>query len=304
MPQPSPHKGEQEKDFISRCMSDDVMKRDYPKLKQRLAVCYTEWRAKHGKAVLPEAISKSIIWEKISPDAQVEAKAEKADQNGGFFGYMAVFNNIDHQDEVVLPGAFTKSLQEHDVFPLMVVHVSHGGTVKDVVGDFHAKEDDFGLYVDASYYDFPLAQETRQKTDGKAVRGLSVGYRTIQSKSGEQEGRAVRYLSELALVEGTIVVAAANELAVITAAKSLESQSLAILKSISASAGAELSEGDKGRIQGVLTEMEEACGFLRSFVEVPRQPEAEGLPSKADIVQMQRRLSLRRVRIQGIISGL
>lgn len=57
MPEPTPRKGESERDFISRCMSDPVMKRDYPKeagedqAKQRLAVCYRQWRAKDTKSL-------------------------------------------------------------------------------------------------------------------------------------------------------------------------------------------------------------------------------------------------------------
>lgn len=51
MPIPKPKTGEAQKDFISRCMSDDIMKRDYPKdkLDQRLAICFTSWRAKGKK---------------------------------------------------------------------------------------------------------------------------------------------------------------------------------------------------------------------------------------------------------------
>jgi len=34
MPIPSPRKGEKEKDFVSRCMANDVMKSEYPDQKQ------------------------------------------------------------------------------------------------------------------------------------------------------------------------------------------------------------------------------------------------------------------------------
>lgn len=41
---PSPQGGESENDFISRCMSDDRMQDEFPKKKQRLAVCYNQYR--------------------------------------------------------------------------------------------------------------------------------------------------------------------------------------------------------------------------------------------------------------------
>jgi len=48
MPLPTPNKGEEKKDFISRCMSSDVMKREYTEQDQRLAVCYSQWRRSKG----------------------------------------------------------------------------------------------------------------------------------------------------------------------------------------------------------------------------------------------------------------
>jgi hypothetical protein len=44
MPLPKPRADEEEKKFIERCMSDEVMKKEYPKQAQRLGICYTQWR--------------------------------------------------------------------------------------------------------------------------------------------------------------------------------------------------------------------------------------------------------------------
>lgn len=46
-PLPKPKKGESKNDFISRCMSNNAMEREFPK-KQRLAVCHNQWRRVHG----------------------------------------------------------------------------------------------------------------------------------------------------------------------------------------------------------------------------------------------------------------
>jgi len=45
-PIPSPRSEEPKKTFISRCMSDSVMNKEFPDIKQRNAVCYRQWRAK------------------------------------------------------------------------------------------------------------------------------------------------------------------------------------------------------------------------------------------------------------------
>ena len=43
---PSPTGGESEKDFVSRCMSDDTMLAEYPDTTQRAAVCYAQLKTK------------------------------------------------------------------------------------------------------------------------------------------------------------------------------------------------------------------------------------------------------------------
>jgi hypothetical protein len=46
MPILKPSKGEKEKDFISRCMGNSVMLKEFPDKEQRAAVCYKQWGKK------------------------------------------------------------------------------------------------------------------------------------------------------------------------------------------------------------------------------------------------------------------
>jgi len=46
MPLPTPNPNEDKDKFISRCMNNDTMKKEYPDEKQRAGVCYTQWRKK------------------------------------------------------------------------------------------------------------------------------------------------------------------------------------------------------------------------------------------------------------------
>ena len=43
---PSPREGEREKEYISRCMSSEEAKRDFPDSKQRVAFCHSKWQNK------------------------------------------------------------------------------------------------------------------------------------------------------------------------------------------------------------------------------------------------------------------
>ena len=43
---PSPHNGETQTKFISRCMSNEEAKRSFPDQKQRVAFCHSKWKNK------------------------------------------------------------------------------------------------------------------------------------------------------------------------------------------------------------------------------------------------------------------
>jgi hypothetical protein len=59
MPLPTQKSGEDRKDFISRCMSDDTMKKEYPQVKNRISVCVKQ--AKEGKASLIEEVQTNLL---------------------------------------------------------------------------------------------------------------------------------------------------------------------------------------------------------------------------------------------------
>jgi hypothetical protein len=44
MPLPAPKSGDNQKEFVSRCMANPKMIAEYPREDQRLAVCYQQWK--------------------------------------------------------------------------------------------------------------------------------------------------------------------------------------------------------------------------------------------------------------------
>ena len=46
MPLPKPRKQESEQEFVSRCMGDDMMDKDFKDQKQRAAVCYSQFKTR------------------------------------------------------------------------------------------------------------------------------------------------------------------------------------------------------------------------------------------------------------------
>jgi hypothetical protein len=60
MPLPKPRKGQKQDAFISSCMGNDTMKKEYPDNKQRLAVCHSQWNRK-GKNMSNELEAREIF---------------------------------------------------------------------------------------------------------------------------------------------------------------------------------------------------------------------------------------------------
>jgi len=134
-----------------------------------------------------------------------------------FEGHGSVFGNKDYGNDVVLPGAFKRTLAEHkseDTLPMMFwMH-----DPSRIPGKWlDMKEDDTGLYVKGVLADTDLGNEIHTLLGMKAVRGLSIGY-TIADRDYDDEG--TRLLKDVDLWETSIVSLAMNPKAQIAHAKS------------------------------------------------------------------------------------
>ena len=81
IPIPKPAKGEEQDKFISRCMGDKVMNKDYPEQKQRAAICYGQWKSSKESSDFDEDNGQSD--EDETNDCKETAKKEvKRDEKG------------------------------------------------------------------------------------------------------------------------------------------------------------------------------------------------------------------------------
>lgn len=84
MPLPSPKGKEKQGDFISRCMGDNTMGKDFKDQKQRAAVCYSQWRKAKASAdvVLGSDDNEMLIFneaaQKYNTNNANELKAEES----------------------------------------------------------------------------------------------------------------------------------------------------------------------------------------------------------------------------------
>ena len=137
--------------------------------------------------------------------------------SGGIEGYGSVFGNVDFGGDIVLPGAFSKSLQEYkDSNTMPQMFWAH--KQDQVPGKWDSlKEDSYGLFGKGELIDTTLGSDVRKLTTHKAVSGLSIGYMT-KDYSFDKEGN--RLLKQIDLFEISIVPLAMNPKAKITYAKS------------------------------------------------------------------------------------
>lgn len=143
-------------------------------------------------------------------DLQIKAIAP----DGSFSGILAVYNNVDLGGDSILPGAFTKTIQEHgDIIPCLWQHDTH-----EPIGQLTVTDSPEGLLVKGQLeMELPMAQKAYVLLKAKIIKGLSIGYDTVKK---DVEG-GVRKLKEIRLWEGSVCTFPMNEAAMVTAIKAL-----------------------------------------------------------------------------------
>lgn len=123
---------------------------------------------------------------------------------GKFTGYASVFGGIDSYNDTVERGAFSKTIKEHDFFPMLWSHQA-----LEPIGIIRGQEDKKGLLVEGELnMDVAAAREKRSLIKQGAIRGLSIGYWTIKK---EFDSSGIRHLQEIALDEVSPCVFAADK---------------------------------------------------------------------------------------------
>lgn len=142
-----------------------------------------------------------------------------------FSGYGAMFGNTDAHGDVIVKGAFKKSLREHRKAGTMPALLSqHGGYF--AAGDMmpigvwtKMEEDDDGLYVEGRLSDTPRGNEAYTLLRDKALTGLSIGYRAREFSYGTKPDEPRRTLKDVDLLEVSLVTFPANTLARVAGVK-------------------------------------------------------------------------------------
>jgi HK97 family phage prohead protease len=151
---------------------------------------------------------------------------EQNEGQGVFSGWLEVFNVVDSVGDMVVPGAFKKTLSEKKKFPLLW---NHSSEPEHIIGVFTAQEEQKGLRVEGRInLEFEDARKLYEKIkwlhqEGISI-GLSMGYQVIKDDYKDIANKRVRLLKEVKLYEGSITLFPANELALIEEIKMSETK--------------------------------------------------------------------------------
>ena len=158
-------------------------------------------------------------------DFPFDLKAAPSDE-GVFEGYGAAFHNEDLKQDVVLPGAFQRSLKDKPIHQIKMLwqhdHAQPIGKWLSLV------EDDKGLRVHGQLLlDLQQARDARVLMREKVLGGLSIGFRADPQKQQFDPDKGIRYLKEIDLWEISPVVFPANSKAKVLRVKEDDDTSFA-----------------------------------------------------------------------------
>jgi HK97 family phage prohead protease len=150
-------------------------------------------------------------------------EVKSVDESGSFTGLASTYGNEDAGRDIVMPGAFTKTLADaRGPFPLLSNH-----DVREQIGYVELQDTSAGLLVKGTLIlHSERARMTYALMKAKALRGLSIGYDCLRST---MKG-ATRLLDELKLYEISVTPFPMNELATVTAVKDTSGDDAAVMR--------------------------------------------------------------------------
>lgn len=140
-------------------------------------------------------------------------------------GYLSAFGNVDSDNDIIIKGAFQKSINER--FNSIFFLYQHDWSKP--LGKFNKlEEDDKGLYFEASIVETSYGLDQLKLYETGLVAEHSIGFQVI--KDEWDNNTEIRTLKELKLYEGSAVTLGANSQTPFTGFKSQTQQKDAISK--------------------------------------------------------------------------
>lgn len=142
---------------------------------------------------------------------------------GEFDGYASTYDK-DSYGDVIMPGAFRRTILAHEAKGRPVPVLWQHDHTRPIGVTLQLREDERGLYVKGQLLteELQLAREARALAKAGALGGLSIGFSIPKGGAEFDSDEDVRRIREVRLWEYSLVTFPANEHATLSGVKSLE----------------------------------------------------------------------------------
>jgi HK97 family phage prohead protease len=161
-----------------------------------------------------------------------ELDTKAVSDQGAFTGYASIFGNEDQGRDIVLPGAFLKSLERR---PASRVKMLRQHDTAEPIGIWtELREDTKGLQATGQLIlETAKGRETHALLRAGALDGLSIGFKSVRDRFDRT--KSARLIEEADLWEISVVTFPMNPRATVSAVKSqeeVEAHAHALVKAI------------------------------------------------------------------------
>lgn len=196
----------------------------------------------------------------------IPVEIKEVREDGTFTGIASKYGEEDLGGDVIDKGAFTKTISENPIVPILWQHKSD-----EVIGSGQVKEWGNRVTIEGKLdLEDPTAVKAYRKMKAALVNGLSIGFSAVKHTWEEVEGRAVRHISELKLWEVSVVtfpMLPAAQVTRVKGAEDIESRIARLEEALQATKGTPEPEPPKAE-------------------EPPEAKESDWLHSVAEVVQL------------------
>jgi uncharacterized protein len=211
----------------------------------------------------------------------------KATGENEFEGYASVFGNKDSYDDIIVPGAFKKTIQESKRVKVLWQHDPWQPIGKPLA----MSEDSKGLHVKAKISNTSLGKDVVQLIKDNVIDELSIGFNTIKDEWDNLKN--ARLIKEVKLWEFSPVTFAANDQASIDSIKGITPQITRLQDWINGElkAGKVLSDKNKNLVQSAIEALQALLNATEGKdIEPPpstqNEPTDEEKAAEQDIFKM------------------
>ena len=137
-------------------------------------------------------------------------------------GYFAAFGNIDSDSDVILPGAFDRTIRERGPGGKnRIMHLWQHDPWRPIGKPSVLQEDDHGLYFETYLPETTLGNDTLKLYEAGIINEHSIGFQIVQANQATRDGQEITEITEVRLWEGSSVTWGANPDTPATGIKSL-----------------------------------------------------------------------------------